>query len=113
MSKRSDPDLLQDMLQAMQRIEAYIDQMSYDSFMQDTRTQDAVLRNLEIIGEATKQLSPATRTRYAHLPWKSIAGMRDRLIHNYFGVNLDIVWQVISNELPGMHPSIVSIVKQI
>jgi len=66
----------------------------------DTKTQDAVIRNLEIIGEATKNLSGELRTKYPDLPWKGMAGVRDRLIHDYFGVNLDIVWQIITAELP-------------
>ena len=66
----------------------------------DMKTQDAVIRNLEIIGEATKNLSAELRAKYPELPWKGMAGVRDRLIHDYFGVNLDIVWQIITAELP-------------
>jgi uncharacterized protein with HEPN domain len=74
--------------------------MMYDAFLGDTKTQDAVIRNLEIIGEATKNLSSELRAKYPDLPWKGMAGVRDRLIHDYFGVNLDIVWQIITAELP-------------
>ena len=66
----------------------------------DMKTQDAVIRNLEIIGEATKNLSAELRAKYPDLPWKGMAGVRDRLIHDYFGVNLDIVWQIVTAELP-------------
>lgn len=100
MSKRRDEDLISDMQEAMQRIARYIEPLTYDTFLRDTKTQDAVLRNLEIIGEASKYVSANLRDCTPHLPWKSMAGMRDRLIHHYFGVNLDIVWQVITIELP-------------
>jgi uncharacterized protein with HEPN domain len=74
--------------------------MTYEAFLGDTKTQDAVIRNLEIIGEATKNLSAELRAKYLDLPWKGMAGVRDKLIHHYFGVNLDIVWQIVANELP-------------
>ena len=100
MSGRSDQDLLSDIQEAAQRIAIYIAGMAYDAFLGDTKTQDAVIRNLEIIGEATKDLSGELRTKYPDLPWKGMAGVRDRLIHDYFGVNLDIVWRIITAELP-------------
>jgi uncharacterized protein with HEPN domain len=74
--------------------------MMYEQFLADAKTQDAVVRNLEIIGEATKHVSEGLRAKYADIPWKSMAGIRDRLIHHYFGVNFDIVWQIITAELP-------------
>lgn len=67
--------------------------------MEDAKTQDAVIRNLEIIGEATKHLSKEFRERHPDIPWKSMAGARDRLIHHYFGVNLDVVWRIVTDEL--------------
>jgi len=100
MSERSDQDLLSDIQEAAQRIATYTAGMMYDAFLGDTKTQDAVIRNLEIIGEATKNLSSELRAKYPDLPWKGMAGVRDRLIHDYFGVNLDIVWQIITAELP-------------
>jgi len=70
-----------------------------DAFFQDRKTQDAVIRNLEIIGEAVKSLPPDIKSRHGSVPWKNIAGMRDRLIHHYFGVNLKMVWGVVENRL--------------
>ncbi|XCN73555.1 MAG: DUF86 domain-containing protein [Candidatus Electrothrix aestuarii] len=84
MSERTGSDFLSHIREALQRITAYTETMSSSDFFEDIKTQDAVSRNLEIIGEATKNL----------------AGMRDRLIHQYFGVNLDIVWDVAKKELP-------------
>ena len=74
--------------------------MTYQAFLGDTKTQDAVIRNLEIIGEAIKNLSPELLESHPNVPWKGMAGVRDRLIHHYFGVNLDVVWQIVVEELP-------------
>ena len=90
---------LQDILEAANRIMIYTEQMTYDAFLADLKTQDAVVRNLEIIGEATKQIPDEFRQHALHIPWKSIARMRDKLIHQYFGVNLDIVWNVVQDDL--------------
>ena len=99
MSERVDRDYLTDIHEAIMRITKYTTGMTYQEFIVDTKTQDAVVRNLEIIGEAAKNLSNALRKYYPEVPWKSMTGTRDRLIHNYFGVNLDIVWQIAVNEL--------------
>ena len=81
MSQRTDRDLLTDIQEAIQRIRAYSVGMTYEGFMEDTKTQDAIIRNLEIIGEATKGLSAQLRQRYPDVPWRGMAGVRDRLIH--------------------------------
>jgi uncharacterized protein with HEPN domain len=100
MSKRKDSELLSDILEAARRLMVYTDNMTYEVFISDSKTQDAVIRNLEVIGEAVKNLSIELRMKYPAIPWKSMAGVRDRLIHNYFGVNLDIVWSIVTVELP-------------
>lgn len=100
MSSRTDREFLADILEAIRRASLYVDKMDYDQFLTDLKTQDAVIRTLEVVGEATKRLSPAVREQYASLPWKNMAGVRDKLIHDYFGVNLDVVWQIVTQELP-------------
>ena len=100
MSKRMDSDLLNDIQEAIRRIIDYIAGMTYETFLADIKTQDAVIRNLEIIGEATKNLSERLRLKNPHIPWKNMSSVRNRLIHHYFGVNLDIVWQIVTVELP-------------
>jgi len=100
MSERADRDFVSDIQEAIRRIATYAAGMTEEAFMADVKTQDAVIRNLEILGEATKNLSEEFRARYSHIPWKNMAGVRDRLIHHYFGINPDIVWQIVVAELP-------------
>lgn len=110
MSKRRDRDFLEDILEASDRALRYVSGMDYEQFVADSKTQDAVIRTLEIVGEATKHLSNELRAEYDGVPWKSMAGLRDRLIHGYFGVNLDIVWQIVNEELPGVQHQVREIV---
>ena len=110
MSRRGNKAFLQDIQEAIQRIGAYTAKVRYGEFLDDQKTQDAVIRNLEIVGEATKNLSAQVRAAYPDIPWKEMAGVRDRLIHDYFGVNLDIVWQIVTVELPGVGAQIAAII---
>lgn len=77
-----------------------------NTFANDRKTQDAVMRNLEVIGEAVKGLSDSLKAAHPAIPWKRIAGMRDVLIHHYFGVNLDTVWEVVENHLPTLREAV-------
>ena len=104
---------LNDILEAAKRITLYTDNIPYEAFLSEIKTQDAVVRNLEIIGEATKQIPDEIRQHAPHIPWKSITGMRDKLIHQYFGVNLDIVWNVVQDDLPKLVEAIESILSAI
>lgn len=110
MSERSDTDLINDIREAIARISNYIGEMPYSEFLLDGKTQDAVIRNIEIVGEATKGISEKTRLQHPGISWKSMAGMRGRLIHHYFGVNLDIVWHAIKKELPAIRHSLSKII---
>jgi uncharacterized protein with HEPN domain len=85
--------------EAIARISEYT-RNGRDLFFSDTKTQDAVVRNLEIVGEAVKNLSDESKSSRPDIPWRLIGGMRDKLIHHYFGVNLDLVWQTVEVELP-------------
>ncbi len=100
MSDRRDRDYIADIRAAIARIERYVADLSREQFEEDEKTQDAVIRNLEVIGEAAKSVSAPMRRENSHIPWKDLAGVRDKLIHHYFGVNYAIVWKIIKDELP-------------
>ena len=82
-----------------------------DQFAADTKTQDAVVRNLEVIGEAVKALTSTLHAEHPHVPWRRIAGMRDRLIHQYFGIDLALVWDVVERDLPELRRDIQLIIE--
>jgi uncharacterized protein with HEPN domain len=100
MPKRDPKLLLEDMLAAVQKIERYIAGMDQQSFRQDEKTLDAVVRNLEVLGEAARQLPWDFLAMHPDVPWHLISGMRNRIIHEYFGLDLDLVWQVLQHDLP-------------
>lgn len=86
--------------------------ISKKEFFEETKIQDAVLRRLEIIGEATKNVSLEVRRKYSDVPWKKMAGMRDKLIHAYFGVDLERVWSVVKDDLPDIKKKIIVILNE-
>ncbi len=94
------------LLHAIDAVDAVVEYTSdgRDAFFADRKTQDAVIRNLEILGQAVKGLSDETRSLDPELQWRQIAGMRDKLIHEYFGVDLALVWDVVERALPDLRP---------
>ncbi len=100
MPERKDEYLLADMGMALKNIMAYADDLDYEDFLEDRKTQDAVVRNFEILGEAVKSISENFKKANPSIPWKNIAAVRDKLIHHYFGVNYEVVWGIITNNLP-------------
>lgn len=96
---KSDLVYLRHILDAIQKIESYVS-VGHETFMSTSHWQDAVIRQLEIIGEAAKRLSPDLRSRYPQIPWKRIAGLRDVLIHDYLGVDISLVWRITQTYLP-------------
>ena len=111
MSKRKDIDLISDIKESLERIIAYTKNTEYSNFVQDKKSQDAVIRNIEIMGEAAKSLSDRIKTDNTDIPWKSISGTRDKLIHDYFGVNIDIVWNIVKDDIPDILPKINTILE--
>ncbi|MCH7666488.1 MAG: DUF86 domain-containing protein [Acidobacteria bacterium] len=100
-----DEVYLRHILDAIQSIEQYVAE-GRDAFMGDPMRQDAVMRRLEIIGEATKQLSQETTAKRLEIPWRRVAGLRDRLIHGYASVDLDTVWEVTVRDLPSLRDAV-------
>jgi uncharacterized protein with HEPN domain len=94
------------------RIKEYTEGIDEDGFLKNNLIQDAVIRNFEIIGEATKKLNDDFRTKYSEIEWKKIAGMRDKLIHDYIGVDLWAVWGVVENIIPTLDTQIEDILKK-
>ena len=109
MSKRKDEEYLKDILMACQNIMSYVEGYDFDMFLDDRKTQDAVVRNLEIIGEAVKGLSEDIKEKYSQIEWNDIARTRDKLIHSYFGIDIDIVWDIISIDIPELEKHIADI----
>lgn len=99
MSKRDFRLLLDDIIESIEKIENYTREMSFEEFLHDSKTVDAVVRNLEIIGEAASQLPQSFKKHQDQIEWRQIAGLRNRVIHGYFGVDLNIIWKIISEEL--------------
>ncbi len=100
---------IKDILDNMERAEAFISGMTYREFSKDIKTAYAVVRCLEIIGEAVKNIPQPVRKRYPEIPWKEMAGMRDKVIHFYFGVKFKTVWTTAKKDIPKLKPLILKI----
>ncbi|MBI5555312.1 MAG: DUF86 domain-containing protein [Elusimicrobia bacterium] len=98
--KREIGDYLQDIIEAIEKAEIFVKGMTYERFLKDEKTIYAVVRTLEIVGEAVKNIPQERRKKYSAIPWKDMAGMRDKLIHEYFGVKTELLWRAVKNELP-------------
>jgi uncharacterized protein with HEPN domain len=104
-------DYLRDILDAVEKIEEFTLGMEYAEFALDNKTIYAVVRALEIIGEATKQIPEPLRRKYATVPWREMARMRDKLIHQYFGVDLQVVWKTVRNDLTPLKSVIIEMIR--
>ncbi len=102
---------LLDILERCERITRYVEGLDEERWSSDERTQDAVLRNLEVIGEAVKRLPGDLRQRTPEIPWQDIAGLRDILIHEYGGVDFAIVWDIAVNEVPALRQAVTELLK--
>jgi len=103
---KDDELYLKHIRDSISKIEEYTKGIDREKFLENSLIQDGVVRQLEIIGEATKKLSQEFRSKYPQSPWKDIAGMRDKLIHGYFGVNLDAVWDTVKSDIPNLKDEI-------
>ena len=113
MSKRDVKLYVKDILEAIKAIEKFVEGMDFESFKEDDKTSSAVIRKFEIIGEATKNIPQSIKEKYPHIPWKEMAGFRDKLIHFYFGIKYDIVWDTIKLRLPELKKNIERVLKDL
>ena len=104
---------LSDILKAFEAIESFVEGQSFEDFKKDDKTSSAVIRKFEIIGEAAKQVPENVKQEYPSVPWKEMAGMRDKLIHFYFGVNYELLWRTISHRIPEIKPVIRQILRDL
>ena len=113
MRKRELGDYIQDIFEAIVEVKDFTEGMSFEDFVKDKKTINAVVRSLEIIGEAAKKIPNSMRAEYSEIPWKRMAGMRDKLMHEYFGIDLEIVWEVIQREIPPLKPFIQKVLEDV
>ena len=102
---------LQDILDAVNDIESFVDDMTYEEFIKDRKTLNAVVRSIEIIGEASKNIPETIKAKNKELPWKQMAGMRDKLIHAYFGIDTETLWKTAKDNIPPLKKSIQKMLK--
>ena len=100
---------IEDTLEAINKIESYINDLDYESFSQNNMVIDAVIRNLEIIGEAIKNISDDVKKKYPTVPWKRMVGLRNIITHAYFGIDLENIWKIITQNISEVKPDIIKI----
>ena len=110
--KKEDLIFVEHIIESVGAIEQFTSGITKSDFLRCLKTQDAVVRRLEIIGEATKNISTSFQKKYSDIPWQKMARMRDRLIHHYFGVDLKVVWSVVKKELPSLKKRILHILSR-
>jgi len=110
MSKRTPKLLLEDIIESAEKILQYTKGISFEEFSKDNKTVDAVIRNFEIIGEASNLLPDEIKDKYSEIDWHRIRGFRNRIVHDYFGVDLQIIWKIIFDQIPGLITEITKII---
>lgn len=109
-----DPGLyVEDILEAIRRIEGYVDGLTFDDFSRDQMVVDAVVRNFEVIGEASKRVPVGTRRGHPGVPWGIMAGMRDKLIHAYFGVDVGVLWATVKEDIPALRDAVEELLREL
>ena len=108
---RNDLAYIDHILDCIRKINKFSKELTFEEFRKNELVQDAIIRNIEIIGEASKKISSQTKKLHFEVPWKEIAGMRDKLIHDYLGVDVKVVWETIKEDIPALKKQIRGIIK--
>jgi uncharacterized protein with HEPN domain len=111
MSKRDPKLLLQDIVEACEKIQVYTEGMDFKRFHDDNKTLDAVIRNFEVIGEASKQIPENFRDSHPHISWRHLIGLRNRIVHAYFGVDHQIIWKIIQENLEELKNEVILLIE--
>ncbi len=112
MKKRDATDYLKDILEAIDEVETFIGDLTYDEFIADRKTINAVVRSIEVIGEAAKNIPQPLRAKYVELPWREMTGMRGKLIHGYFGMDTETIYKAAKTNIPTLKASIQKMLKE-
>ncbi len=112
MSKRNWKILIEDILEAINKIEKYVKDMDFEDFAGDSMVVDAVVRNIEIIGEASNRIPDDIKLRLDNIPWKQLKGIRNRIVHEYFGIDISIIWEIVKHDLPDLKTSLIKSIDQ-
>ena len=110
--KRLYIDYLQDILENAEKALGFVTGMTGDDFLKDEKTVFAVIRAIEVVGEATKKIPQEVREKYHQIPWREMAGTRDKLVHEYFGVNLVVIWKTVNEDIPALIPLLQQVLKR-
>ena len=113
MKRRDYKDYLQDIVDSIDDIKSFTGSMTFENFTMDRKTINAVIRSIEVIGEATKRIPKSIRGKYPSIPWKKMAGMRDKMIHEYSGVDVGILWKTMKEDVPSLKPLVQNVLKDL
>ena len=106
MSSRPTHLLVMDIIESIEKIERYIVDLDHDTFVMDQKGVDAVVWNLQVIGEAANRIPDALKEQHREIEWRRIVGLRNRIVHGYFGLDLEIIWEILQHELPALKATI-------
>lgn len=112
MRRKDYRDYFQDIFNSINEIESFIKNYDFENFAKDRKTINAVIRSIEVIGEASKKISKSFKDKYSFIPWNKMTGMRNKMIHEYFGIDLEILWKTVTKDIPSLKPFVQDILQR-